>query len=259
MYKATFRFYGSLNDFLPADRKQTAFEGSFLHRMSVKDTIELFGVPHPEVGLLLVNGQSVDFSVGVEAGDFVSVYPATFNILEVSSLSRVLPKPLSELRFVLDCHLGKLAGYLRMLGFDTLYRNDYADPELARVSASENRVLLTRDRGLLMRNSVEYGYFVRHTQPRQQLHEIADRFGLDKHLKPFQRCMNCNGLLQPVAKETVFDQLPPLVQAFQQTFFQCPTCGKIYWEGTHFRRMQELVHSIFGTQGRAEMAQKGDS
>ncbi|RAJ99903.1 hypothetical protein LX87_01600 [Larkinella arboricola] len=247
MYTATFRFYGSLNDFLPTGRKQTAFEWSFLHRMSVKDTIESFGVPHPEVGLLLVNSQSVDFSYVVEDSDYVSVYPATFATVDVASLSRVLPRLLSRFRFVLDCHLGKLAGYLRMLGFDTLYRNDYADPELAHIAAGESRILLTRDRGLLMRTSVEYGYFVRHTQPRQQLREVVQRFGLDQHLTPFQRCMSCNGLLQSVDKETVFDQLPPLVQESQQTFFRCSNCGKIYWEGTHFRRMQAFVGTFLGT------------
>lgn len=244
MSTVTVRFYGSLNDFLPARRKQTAFSGSFQHRASVKDTIESLGVPHPEVGLLLANGQSVGFSYRLEDGDFISVYPA-FEALDVTEVSRVLPTPLPEYRFVLDCHLGKLAAFLRMLGFDTLYRNDYADPQLAQLSSQENRVLLTRDRGLLMRSAVVYGYYVRNTQPHQQLREVIERFGLAGHLAPFQRCLVCNGLLHPVDKAAVFAQLPPLVQQSQDVFFQCSHCGRVYWEGTHFQRMQDFVQLLF--------------
>ncbi|WP_128547063.1 Mut7-C RNAse domain-containing protein [Larkinella soli] len=243
MASATFRFYDTLNDFLPVSRRQTAFSLTFIHRMSIKDTIESIGVPHPEVGLLLVDGESVDFSYRVADGDMISVYPA-FSRFEVAGVSRVLPPPLPEFRFVLDTHLGRLAGYLRMLGFDTLYRNDYDDPELAEVSARENRILLTRDRGLLMHGIVQYGYYVRYTQPQAQVREVIGRYGLAGLVRPFTRCLHCNGLLIPVAKEVVLEQLPPLVREAQETFFRCPDCGKVYWPGTHYERMRQFLDTV---------------
>lgn len=175
MAQTTLRFYGPLNDFLPRSQRRKPFSNPFIHRVSVKDMIESLGVPHPEVDLLLVNSEPAPFSYLVQDGDFISVYPAFYS-LAMAPFSLVRPKPLTENRFVLDVHLGKLATSLRMLGFDTLYRNDYGDEELARISAEQDRILLTRDRGLLMRGLVDYGYYVRHTDSQLQLKEVAARF-----------------------------------------------------------------------------------
>ena len=150
MYFAKFRFYAELNDFLPRHEKHIFFQHSFSGNPSIKDTIEAIGVPHTEVDLIIVNGVSVDFSYLLQDEDRVSVYPV-FESIDITQALRVRPQPLREIRFVLDIHLGRLAGYLRMLGFDTLYRNDYRDEELAYVSSQEERILLTRDRGLLKR------------------------------------------------------------------------------------------------------------
>lgn len=243
MITATFRFYGLLNDFLPIRRRQVSFTHTVNGRVSIKDVIESLGVPHPEVGLLLVNSESVNFSYVVQDADAISIYPA-FHELDVATVSRVQPKPLAEFRFVLDVHLGTLATYLRMFGFDTLYRNDYADDELARVSHNESRILLTRDRGLLMRSRVEYGYFVRNTKPEKQLIEVLQRFQLSGQMQPFQRCLTCNGRLESVAKEAVPDQLPPNVRESQERFWQCQDCRRVYWEGTHHERMRAFVAKI---------------
>ena len=130
MKRAHFRFYAELNDFLPRARRQTAFACRFQGRVSIKHMIEALGVPHPEVDLVLVNGQSVDFSHLVQDGDRISVFPV-FESLAITPLVRLRPQPLREPTFVLDTHLGRLAAHLRMLGFDTLYWNDSADEELA--------------------------------------------------------------------------------------------------------------------------------
>jgi hypothetical protein len=159
---AWFRFYAELNDFLPPARRMTAFEHPFLDAAPVKDMIESFGVPHTEIDLILANGASVDFAYLVQDGDHISVYPV-FEALDITPVLRLRPQPLRESRFVLDAHLGRLAGYLRMAGFDTLYRNDFTDPELAYISHDEHRILLTRDIGLLKRSMVTHGYFVRET------------------------------------------------------------------------------------------------
>lgn len=238
--QAMFRFYAELNDFLPSRKRQRDFTHSFELNASVKDMIEAQGVPHTEIDLILVNGQSVDFSYLVQDGDRISVYPV-FELLDVSPVVRLRPSPLRVTRFVLDVHLGRLATYLRMMGFDTLYRNDYEDDELARISSSEHRILLTRDRGLLMRNIVTHGYWLRATRPRQQLVEVLEHFDLFNAVQPFQRCLRCNGLLQPVDKAAISDRLPPKTRQYYDEFHQCRACNRIYWKGSHYQHMRQWV------------------
>jgi hypothetical protein len=243
MKVACFRFYAELNDFLPPPRRFVAFRESFEVSGSVKDMIESLGVPHTEVDLILANGESVDFSYLVRDGDRISVYPV-FESIDITPLLRVRPRPLRQTRFVLDIHLGRLANYLRMLGFDALYRNDYRDEELARVSREEERILLTRDRNLLKRRAVEHGYCVRETRPRRQLLEVLERFDLRGSVAAFTRCLRCNGLLEPVAKEEIAGQLPPRTSEHYQDFRQCASCGQVYWKGSHYQRMQQFIQSL---------------
>ena len=243
MKRVWFRFYAELNDFLPAARRQVTFTHAFSGLVAVKDMIEALGVPHTEVDLVLVDGQSVDFSYLVQEGDRISVYPV-FEAIDIASLVRVRPDPLREPRFVLDTHLGQLASYLRMLGFDTLYRNDYADDELARISSQEGRILLTRDRGLLKRAQVTHGYCVRTTDPRRQVVEVLRRFDLFGAVAPFQRCMRCNGVLEPVDKAAVAERLLPRVREDFEEFRRCRGCGQVYWKGSHYDRMRAFVARV---------------
>ena len=242
MPQATFRFYAELNDFLPPGRRQE-FTYEFQRRGSVKDLIEALGVPHTEVDLILVNGVSVDFGYAVQDGDRVSVYPM-FESLDIEPAVRLRPHPLREPRFVLDVHLGKLTTYLRLLGFDTLYRNDYSDAELARISSEEGRLLLTRDRGLLKRGVVRHGYYVRATEPFAQLVEVLRRFDLFGAIQPFHRCVRCNGAVEPVAKADVLEFLLPKTRLYYDEFYRCVACGRIYWRGSHYERMERLVDRI---------------
>ncbi|NIS79570.1 MAG: twitching motility protein PilT [Anaerolineales bacterium] len=243
MNSASFRFYAELNDFLPQDRRHTTFEHAFSGNPAVKDTIESLGVPHTEVDLILVDGVSVDFTYRLKHGDEVSVYPV-FETLDITPLLRLRPKPLREPRFVLDAHLGRLARYLRMAGFDAEYRNDFDDQTLAHISSSQRRILLTRDRGLLKRSEVTHGYCVRETNPREQLKEVLRRFDLLTSLSPFRRCLRCNSLLETVPKEEILDQLlPKTLQNFEE-FRQCRGCGQIYWRGSHFERMQRFIEHL---------------
>lgn len=237
---AFLRFYGELNDFLPAQHRGRIVMHSFDVSPSIKDAIESIGVPHPEVALIVANREPVNFSYPLQRGDYVSVYPA-FHSIDLGATPRLresLPAPPA---FVLDVHLGRLAGYLRLLGFDTMYRNDSADPELARVSAGQSRVLLTRDRGLLKRSEVVHGYWVRQTEPRKQLIEAIRRFDLAPHVDLFTRCLMCNTRLTPIAKQTVADRLPPRTAEHFQDFHLCPGCDRVYWKGSHYRRMLTLV------------------
>ena len=245
------RFHQQLNDFLPASMQNSDIACTVDEHRSIKDLIESLGVPHPEVDLVFINGESAGFDYLLKDGDRISVYPAqaTTDISdpEVSTDSPLLhwqPQAPGEARFVLDVHLGRLAAYLRMLGFDSLYRNDYHDPELADISARENRILLTCDRRLLMRKQIEYGYFVRSRQPKQQLLEVLSRFDLFNKIRPFSRCMHCNGLTRPVDKKTIEHRLLPKTRKYYDSFYQCQNCGKIYWQGSHYQKMENMIKNL---------------
>ena len=240
---ARFRFYEELNDFLPDSRRKTSFTHTFSRRASIKDMIESLGVPHTEVELILVNGRSVDFKHIVTDGDYISVYPV-FESLDIRPLLRLRPEPLRGNRFVLDTHLGRLARYLRLLGFDTLYRNNFSDPELAQLSCEQHRTLLTRDRLLLHRSIITHGYFVRETDPLHQTAEVLQRFDLYHNINPWTRCSRCNGRLKPVAKERIVHRLEPKTRQYYTDFRICADCNQLYWKGSHFRKMSGLIRQL---------------
>ncbi len=237
---AFFRFYAELNDFLPPERRQVAFSHSFSGHQTVKDMIESLGVPHTEVDLILANGESVDFTYRPSSGDRISVYPV-FEALDIAPLLQVRPEPLREPKFVLDTHLGRLAAYLRMLGFDALYRNSFSDEELAEISAGQHRILLTRDRGLLKRSMVTHGYLVRSIDPPQQVEEVLSRFDLHDAINPFSRCLQCNRGLSRVDPEQVKEQIPEKVRQRCSEYSRCPGCGRVYWKGSHYKKMLGLI------------------
>ncbi len=243
MARASFRFYEELNDFLPPEWRKTTFEHAFDRRASIKDMIESFGVPHPEVELILANGESVGFDRIVADGDRIAVYPV-FEALDIRAALAVRREPLRALRFVLDGHLGTLARYLRLCGFDSVYHNDIDDAELAEISAAEARILLTRDRDALKRRIVTHGYWLRAHDPRTQLAEVFRRFDLYDAVAPFTRCAHCNGVLEDVDKADIEHRLEPLTRKFYQRFRRCRGCDRLYWRGTHAQDMQALIDSI---------------
>ena len=243
MGAVTFRFHGELNDFLPAGRRYVPVDCPCDGQAGVKHPIEALGVPHPEVEALVVNGAPADFAFRVRDGDVVDVFPPDGALLPPLYLP--LRPPLAHpVRFVLDTHLGQLAAYLRLLGFDTLYRNDYQDEELARIAAGDDRLLLSRDRGLLKRKLVTHGYCVRESEPRQQLVSILRRYRLAASMRPWQRCARCNGLLAPVAKATILEWLEPKTRLYYEDFQRCGDCGQIYWQGSHYERMQSFIAEL---------------
>lgn len=239
MSQVQLRFYEELNDFLPPERRKIAFVHELSRRTSVKDLIESFGVPHTEVEVILVNGRSVDFSYIVQAGDRISVYPM-FEGLDISPLLRLRDKPLRHARFVVDVNLGQLARYLRLLGLDVVYRNSFTDREVAQVASEDRRIVLTRDRALLQHKIITHGYFVRAVKPREQVKEILARLDLYRELRPFTRCLRCNGELEDADKETVLHQLEPKTRKYYERFRRCKSCGQAYWKGSHFKRMERL-------------------
>jgi uncharacterized protein with PIN domain len=140
-------------------------------------------------------------------------------------------------------HVGRLAAYLRMAGFDSFYGNQASDAELAGIVAREGRVLLTRDRYLLMRTAVDRGYWVRSTETKQQLLEVVTRFDLAGSMRPFTRCLDCNTLLEEASRESVLERLPPKIRD-KDAFRVCPSCQRVYWEGSHHERMSKLLRWV---------------
>jgi len=241
--EAEFRFYEELNDFLPLARRKVDFSCEFAGTPAVVDLVEAIGVPHTEVDLILVDGASVGFGHRLCGGERVAVYPV-FELLDISPLNHLRPEPLRELRFVLDVHLGRLARYLRLLGFDVLYETDYEDAQIAAISCAEGRIVLTRDKGLLKRGAVQRGYWLRKTAPREQLAEVVQVLDLREKFKSFTRCMDCNGALEVVAKEAVIERLPPKIRKAYEEFGRCTRCDKVYWAGSHYDRMRELIATL---------------
>lgn len=243
MKKISIRFYEELNDFLPAKKRKKRFEYEFTGTPSIKDMIESLGIPHTEIDLILVNGKPVDFSYLIRDEDDISVYPV-FESFDISEHQKLRDKPLREPKFILDVHLGTLAKYMRILGFNIYYKNNLSDEDIVKISGEEKRTILTRDTGILKRSEVTHGSYVRNTNPEKQLKEVIKRFHLEKEIREFSRCLLCNEVLSKIEKEKIENRLPPKVKAIHHEFYFCKSCDKIYWKGTHYDRMKEIV-SIF--------------
>jgi uncharacterized protein with PIN domain len=251
MPASEFRFYEELSDHLPAARRKSGFTHTFAGTPAVKDVIEALGVPHTEVDLILVDGRSVRFSQRLRGGERVAVYPM-FERFDIRPLHRLRPRPLRRTRFVADVHLGRLARYLRLLGFDTRYSTDLDDRTLVAISVRERRILLTRDVGLLKHGILTRGYRVRTTNPEHQVEEVVSAFSLEKDLRPFTRCTSCNALVHPVARADVATRVPARVFRRFRRFMCCRGCGRYYWRGTHYQRLKQ-----FTRRGRFAAAARG--
>ncbi|MCS0602429.1 Mut7-C ubiquitin/RNAse domain-containing protein [Streptomyces sp. LP11] len=220
----------ALHLFVPAGRRAGATALVTDGVSTLGHVVESLGVPLTEVGTLLVDGRAVPVSHVPRAGEQVTVRP-------VERPQRV---PGAPLRFLLDVHLGTLARRMRLLGIDTAYESaDIGDPALAARSAAEQRVMLSRDRGLLRRRELWAGAFVYSTRPDDQLPDILDRFAPD--LAPWTRCTACNGLLTEATKEEVADQLKSGTHRSYDVFARCTACGRAYWKGAHHEQLEAVV------------------
>lgn len=245
MGKAEFRFYAELNDFLPPDLRGKPVLYQFSGQPTVKDAVEALGVPHVEVELIVINGESVGFSHRLRDGDRIAVYPA-FASLDVGPIAKIRRSSPRVLAFACDAHLGKLARILRLLGFDTAHSPGITDEELILLSRG-GRILLTRDRQLLKHGGVTHGYWVRATDPLAQAREVVRRFALRKRVAPFTRCLSCNGILRPLAREEALPQVPPKVREWCTEFLRCDACRRIFWPGTHYPKLRSRIQSILNS------------
>ncbi len=236
MSAAHFHFSGDLAFF-----RGEAVTANFDDRAAAKDVLEALGVPHPEIDLVLMDGNPLALEGRIRDGATLEIFPARGG---PAGYTRLLP-PLPDVpRFVLDGHLGRLASLLRMLGFDTVWERSPADEALAQRSAAEDRVLLTRDLGLLKRSLVQRGAFVRATQHLAQGREIVSRFKLQASARPFTRCLACNGVLAPVSEAEAALRVPQGVLERHLHFLGCAGCRRLYWSGTHHAQMKSVVTEL---------------
>jgi len=238
MLTAVFSFHPELEFFLPRSTRGAPLALSFDDHQSIKHLIESIGVPHVEVGRMENNGCDVDFSYKPKEGDRIAVFPTNYE-------DSIDPK------FVVDGHLGRLAAYLRMLGLDTYYETQIEDSRLMAVAASELRILLSRDRRLLMHKSLRVGYCPRSLNSQDQLREILVKFNVWEKIDPFKRCIQCNGIIQDVEKQEIQDNLLPLTKQYFDEFSMCLECRQVYWKGSHYERMTQLIDQIHSWSSKA--------
>ncbi|NPE28278.1 hypothetical protein HNV12_09975 [Methanococcoides sp. SA1] len=240
----TIHFHGWLKKLIGRSRRSSGpLSPPLARRTSIKDIIESFGVPHTEVGAIEINQQTVTFDHILTKRSMVEIFPHSppVNVLAPSLLR---PRPLSAIRFLVDANVGKLAGKLRMVGFDTLFNPLWHDAELAGISEEKECILLSRDIQLLKRKKVTFGHFVRETCPTKQLAEIIHLYGLSDKICAFSRCMRCNGILAPVSKQEVLSRLEPLTRKYYNSFQRCNSCSHVYWSGSHLKPMEKNIKAL---------------
>ena len=236
------RFHGDLPFFLRSRLGPTlAIEKVLRERTSVKDVIESCGVPHPEVDLILVNDEPVEFAQALMIESEIDVFPVPAPP-ELFPASRLQQRCIR--RFVADGHLGKLARDLRLLGIDVHYENQANDTQLLAMISSGDCALLTRDRRLLMHAIVRHGYCPRSAEHEEQTVEVVKRFDLAEAIAPHTRCLRCNGVLARVEKSEILDRLEPLTRLYYEDFRRCLECAKIYWRGSHFEKLRSRIERL---------------
>jgi uncharacterized protein with PIN domain len=237
------RLYEELNDYLAPERRKRTFACEVAPDATVGEVVDALAVPRAVIDLALADGVPVGFDHRVGDGERIALYPV-FEALDVGPVTALPGRPLRRTRFVLDVHLGRLARYLRLLGFDATYRRDFGDEELAAIAAAEDRLLLSRDRPLVARRELLRAYLVTATAPCEQAVEVVRRCDLNRQVQPFRRCLMCNTEVTIVAAESIAAPLPEWVRATHHEVRRCPGCGRVYWRGGHWRRMQRLVDAI---------------
>ena len=230
-HRAAFEIAPELRGFLARERRVNAVTVEYARAATLQQAIESLGVPHTEIGRVLVNGAPATLSRTVRAGDCVEVFPHGPG-----------QAPFDEpLAFLADAHLGGLARMLRMLGFDTVYEQSLPDAAIVALARAEHRVVLTRDRDLLKCRDVARGAYVRALKAEQQLREIAARYPIAHRMRAFTLCLHCNAVLAPASEQAIAEHVPERIRARYSTFMWCPQCGRVYWEGSHWERMRSVL------------------
>jgi hypothetical protein len=237
--KCFIRFYGELKNLISGKQNKHELKFEFEIKTTTKDVVESFGIPHTEVSLILLNGESAGWNKIIDDNDRLSVFPFFYQ-LDIKNISKVFWQP-EKLKFIADVHLGRLAKYLRILGFDCLYQNDFSDEYIIETSIKEKRIILTMDRGILKNSRVKYGFLVKSKKVKEQLRNVMDRFDLYGKTRPFSLCIDCNEKLNRISRNEASKVFTYLGDEYYKEFYRCPSCNKVYYKGSHYERMFEKL------------------
>jgi uncharacterized protein with PIN domain/sulfur carrier protein ThiS len=243
MFHVSVRCYAELNDFLSPEQRFVTFPLVLPQGISVEALLEEIGITPQVIDLVLVNGNSVGMLHKLAKNDRVTLYPV-FESFDIASITKLQNSPLRRPRFILDVHLGKLAHYLRMFGFDTLYQNDYTNYMLCTLSVKEHRILLSKNHTLVKNESITHAHLVKNENSRAQLVEVFELLDLYSLSTPFTRCIDCNSMLQQIDKHSILSRIPQSVIDWCDDYLLCPGCNRIYWKGSHYQHMNKFVQHI---------------
>jgi uncharacterized protein with PIN domain len=241
MNNVFFRFYEELNGYLPEGKGKVWFEYVFSGAVSIQEVFQAMEIPTDEVDLILVNQESRGLDYTLHDGDRISVYPV-FELFDLSGISQVREKPLRNPRFICDVHLGRLCKYLRMLGWDTLYSNQYSPDEIIAIARQEKRIILSRSYQLTRHKEVTHSYWIWSPDPLVQIKDLIRKMDLSNLTNPLTRCLNCNHKIVPIEKQKILNRLQAGTAQYFKEFFICPACDQIYWEGSHYENMFDFIH-----------------
>ncbi|MBU0991184.1 MAG: Mut7-C ubiquitin/RNAse domain-containing protein [Proteobacteria bacterium] len=236
-------FSSPLLSFLKRKHQKPILSYNLQRKATIKDIIESLGVPHTEIGHIFADNREIDFCYRPSESRSIHIrhVDAPFNVFKPSLLRK---QPLKEFRFIVDVNVGKLSQLLRLIGLDTAYIPDASDEEIAEAAHQQQRIVLTKDMGLLKRKKIIFGRFVKAIHPEQQLKEIVDFFGLKGPFKTFSRCLLCNSYILNVEKEVIFHRLEPKTKRYYSDFRICSSCGQIYWQGSHYEKLIAMLENI---------------
>jgi uncharacterized protein len=243
MNSVYFRFYEELNRYLPKGKRKVWFEYFFSGVISIQKVFLSMEIPVDEIDLILVNEKSQRLNYILQDGDRISVYPV-FELFDLSVISQLRGQPLRSPTFICDVHLGRLCKYLRMLGLDTLYSNHFTPDEMIVISFQEKRIILSRNYQLVRHKRVTHAYWIRSSNPLEQIKDLINKLDLSNWINPFSCCLNCNHQIVPVDKGEILPRLQERTAKFYNEFFICTACGQIYWKGSHFENMFDLIHHV---------------
>ncbi len=243
MIRVLVRCYAELNDLLPPELRFRDIAFHLPAPCTVADVLQRAGTPESQVDVALCNGTSVTPDTVLADGDRLSVYPV-FETFDVSAITRMRDRALRTPAFVADVHLGSLARFLRMLGFDTVYERTSTTETIIAISMSEGRVLLSRSRTLVRDPRVSHCLFIPSPDPRTQLIEVIRHHQLASSIRPFARCIECNDPVAPIDRETVLSRLPASVRSTDLAFRICRRCDRVYWDGSHVARMRAFIDQV---------------
>lgn len=237
-------FHGNTRDLL---RRPHSGSGEVSYplerRASIKDIVESLGIPHTEVGRIVLGQREKTFAYIPASGDRLDIYPQSGVTLPTRATT-LRPSPLGSLKFMVDINVGKLAQILRMAGLDAAGVPDAVPRRIVETAVEQQRILLSRNRELLKHSLLEFGHLIREEIPDDQFREVILLYNLIPLLRPFSLCLRCNSPLIPVAKEAIIDRLKPLTKKYYSGFKQCRDCSRIYWKGSHHQHMLTTLERI---------------